>query len=239
MVTDGMVNATGLTTARAQATTGDLTIWINGEQPLSAELVAALGADCDRAEERAGQARVVLQVYGAPAAGWPSDLPIAVLSRWERWLRRLERMPVVTIALAAGDCGGPALDALLATDYRIATPATRLVLPTVTGATWPGMALHRLTQQAGAAAVRRTVLFGVPIEAREALRLGLVDALADDLVLALAGAAELTRGFSGTEVAIRRQLTLDALTTSFDEALSVHLAACDRALRRAASRPDR
>ncbi|KOG89867.1 enoyl-CoA hydratase, partial [Streptomyces varsoviensis] len=38
-------------------------------------------------------------------------------------------------------------------------------------------------------------------------------------------------GLSGKDLAIRRQLLLDARTTSFEDALGPHLAACDRLLR--------
>jgi|SRR5882757_1224407 len=44
---------------------------------------------------------------------------------------------------------------------------------------------------------------------------------------------------SGREPAIRRQLMYDAATTSFEEALGAHLAACDRMLRQASSEASR
>ena len=97
----------------------------------------------------------------SPANRWPRDLTVALVSKWERALRRLERLPAATIAVADGDCGGPALDALLATDYRIASPAVRLIVPVggrgclaghgpVTGS--PGRRVN--------CAARRAVLFG-------------------------------------------------------------------------------
>ena len=96
------------------------------------------------------------------------------------------------------------------------------------------MALYRLTQQGGA--LRRAILFGVPIEADKALALHLIDSLTDDPAAALAVAARLTGGAAGPELAIRRQLISDAATTSFEDALGVHLAACDRVIRRVSAR---
>jgi isomerase DpgB len=221
---------------RVRAITGDLTIQIDGRQPLSAESVTAIGAVCDITEDRGDRNAVVVQVSGAPAASWGRDLSVALVSKWERGLRRLERLPAVTIAVATGDCGGLALDVLLATDYRIAATSARLLVPVEAGATWPGMALYRLCHQAGAAPVRRAVLFGAPIEAEQAQALGLVDELADDAVGALAAAAELGNAFWGSELAIRRQLMLDAAAVSFEDALGRHLAACDRELRRVSAR---
>ncbi|OKI97214.1 enoyl-CoA hydratase [Kitasatospora sp. CB01950] len=214
----------------------DLFLRIDGSRPLSPAAAAAVNAVCDSAEDRNGRGRVIVQVSGAPAGGWADDLTVAQVSKWERALRRLERLPATTLAVADGDCGGIALDALLATDYRIATAAVRLCVPVGDGATWPGMALYRLAQHgSGAAAVRRAVLFGTPIDASDALALHLVDELADNLDDALANAALRAGAVPGAELAIRRQLMLDAASTSFEEALGVHLAACDRVLRRAST----
>lgn len=211
--------------------TGELVIQINGDQPVSDELVAALAGVCDSAEDR--REIVIVHVSRAPGAERASELQLAMVSRWERVLRRLERLPAVTVAVADGDCGGAALDVLLATDYRIASATSRLLLPVVAGATWPGMALYRLTRQAsGAAPARRAVLFGTPITADAALAMGVLDEVADDVRIAFAKAREVAAAVQGTELAIRRQLMTEALTTTFEDALGVHLAACDRALRR-------
>lgn len=213
----------------------DLVIRIDGRQPLSAGPLAALGGACDRAGQRGGASRVIVYVSGAPEGPPAPDITVGLVSKWERALRRLERLPVATIAVAAGDCGGLALDALLATDYRIADRSLRLLIPVQDRTTWPGMGLYRLVHQAGTGAVRRAMLFGASIDAREALDLHLVDELTDDTAEALAAVARLIGVVSGVELAIRRQLISDAFSTSFEEALGVHLAACDRALRRASA----
>jgi isomerase DpgB len=173
-------------------------------------------------------------VSGAPGRRGPGELTVALVSKWERVLRRLERLPALTIAVADGDCGGPALDAFLATDYRIATGTARLVPTVLAGTTWPGMALYRLAQLGAAAPIRRAMLFGTPITGADALALHLVDEITDDPASALAAVGELAATMSGPELAIRRQLMSEASTTGFDEALGMHLAACDRVLRRAA-----
>jgi isomerase DpgB len=214
---------------------GGPVIRIDGSSPLSDECVMTIRVACDSAEDCDSQHPVTVYVSGAPGVLWARGMGVALVSRWERALRRLERLPAITIAVALGDCGGPALDALLATDYRIAATSVRLLMPVEAGATWPGMALYRLSRQAGVSGIRRAALFGDPIEAREALALGLVDEVADDVGAALAAAAGLAASFSGTELAIRRQLMLDAATVSFEDALGRHLAACDRALRRASA----
>jgi len=226
----------GQTTTDLGAAAGGtvLELWLDGARPPDGETVAAVAALCDRAEDLDGDAVVVLHVSGTPSGGdWASALTVKLVNRWEQVLRRLERLPATTIAGAAGDCGGPALDALLATDHRAATASVRLVLPVQAGLVWPGMTLYRLAKQApNAGAVRHAALFGGFIDAREALTLHLVHEVTDDLPAALAAAAARASVVSGTELAVRRQLTLDAQAVGFEEALGTHLAACDRALRR-------
>ena len=79
--------------------------------------------------------------------------------------------------------------------------------------------------------LRRAILFGTPIEAAAAQAMGVVDDVAGNLALALEKAMEVTGAAPGAEVATRRQLMLEAMTTTFEDALGAHLAACDRAMR--------
>ncbi|MGF1425448.1 enoyl-CoA-hydratase DpgB [Kitasatospora sp. LaBMicrA B282] len=217
----------------------ELQLDLDGRAPLSPDTVAALNALCDRAEDAAAHADahaqahapVVLTVTGAPTVAPAGPLPL--VNKWERALRRLERLDAPTVALVTGDCGGVALEALLATDLRIARPGTRLLPAAGPRGVWPGMALYRLANQIGVAATRRTVLLGTPVTAERAVTLGLLDELAEDPAAALADLAATLTG-TGEGPAIRRQLLLDATTTSFEEALGRHLAACDRTLREVA-----
>lgn len=212
-----------------------LAVEVDGRRSLSAGLVTALGAACDSAEDRADRHAVILHVSGTPPGPPGQDVTVALVRKWELTLRRLERLPAATIAVASGECGGLALEAILATDYRIATPSVRLRMSAPARATWPGMGLHRLVRQAGGAAVRRAVLFGDPMSAAEAVAIGLIDELTTDMSAALAAATSLAQAIPGGELAIRRQLMQDALTVSFEEALGAHLAACDHALRQASA----
>ncbi|MFG2378313.1 enoyl-CoA-hydratase DpgB [Streptomyces sp. NPDC048504] len=221
-------------TAAAHPASEEIPLRIDGRQPLSAHTVAAVTAACEAAEDLDGRASVVVHVSGAPGGPLPDGLTVSLVSKWERVLRRLERLPATTVAVADGDCGGPALDVLLATDHRIATTTVRLVVPVEGGGTWPGMALYRLAGHGThAAPIRHAVLYGTPVSAADALALHLVDELTDDVPEALRLAADRARAVSGTELAIRRQLLHEAAGTSFEEALGAHLAACDRVLRRA------
>jgi isomerase DpgB len=210
-------------------------LMVDGSRPLTLDTIQALNALCDQAEDTGNRAPLVLEVTGVPATA--PTTPLVLVNKWERALRRMERLDLPTFALVAGDCGGTALEVLLATDHRIADRATRLVVCADEAGVWPGMALYRLTNQAGVAATRRAVLFGAAIPAEQALALHMVDEIADDPSAALAGGVERLMASAGAGLAIRRQLMLDASTTSYEEALGRHLAACDRVLRQAGTGP--
>jgi isomerase DpgB len=226
---------TGQDMHEAEAGTGPLVLHVDGSQPLAGDTIAAVGAVCARAEAAAGTAVVVVRVSGSPAGDWVAGLSTKLVNRWEQVLRRLERVPAMTIAAVTGDCGGPALDALLATDHRIAADGTRLLLAMQGGVVWPGMALYRLARQApNATAVRLATLFGKAIDLDDALALHLVHEAAGDVDAAIAVASARAVTVSGAELAIRRQLTADAQNVGFEEALGTHLAAVDRTLRLAA-----
>ena len=199
----------------------------------TAIVVDQVNALCARAE--ATGAPVLLRLGGGKHPAAPYDVAVQAVNRWERALRRLERLPAMTVAAVDGRCAGPALDVLLTVDYRVASATTTLRIPSVGAGPWPGMALYRLANQVGTGRARRMALFGADVTAARAEDWGLLDEVVDD---PLARAAEVvTRSRDGKELAIRRRLLLEAASTSFEDALGAHLAACDRALRRVATDP--
>lgn len=220
------------TTGSALAARADFYLEIDSGQPLTSEVIAAVEQLCDDVEDRAADAAVVLRLGGEwDGEGGPGDVAIHLVNKWERALRRLERLSAVTIAVAHGRCAGLALELLLSCDQRIGTGDLRLTLPVAAGAPWPGMVVHRLANQLGVAKARQLVLFGQEISGTRAVELGVLDELTDDVDRAVDASVTLARGVAGTELAIRRRLLLDATTTSFEDALGTHLAACDRTLR--------
>ncbi|MGY1584958.1 enoyl-CoA-hydratase DpgB [Streptomyces sp. MN13] len=206
---------------------------------LSPALVADLDAFCSRLEDAAAESRAVgvLSLTGRhEERGLLGDdgLDVHLVSKWERALRRMERLAAPTLALAEGECGGVALDALLAADYRIAAPDTVLRLHARPDGVWPGMALFRLASHVGAARLRRVVLFGKPLAAVEARELNLLDEVVEESrrEASVKAATQLLTAFPGAELAVRRRLLIDATSISFEDALGSHLSACDRSLRR-------
>lgn len=214
---------------------------IDSARPLTDELVAEVTEFCDRVEDRAesmadgdGTPVAVIRLRGAgPAGGWPGDVGVHQVSRWEKTLRRLERTRAAKLATVEGVCGGAGLELLLVTDYRVAAPGARFEISAAGGGVWAGMAVHRLVNQLGGARARQLVLFGAGLRAETARQIGLADEVADDPAGTASRCAERARRLAPAGLAVRRQLVLDAGVTSYDEALGAHLAACDQALRRA------
>lgn len=203
----------------------------------SGRALLALTQACDAAGS-AGKSVLMLYLDGdASSRPSPAETPDAqdnvhTVNQWERLVRRIERTTACTIAVASGSWNGLGLSLLLACDYRCAYPDLQLTLRSPSGMLLPGMDLYRLVQQIGVASSRRLVLFGANIEATRALELQLVDSVSiDAAALAEVHARSLDEA-SITDLALRRQLMLEAASAGYDQALGGHLAACDRTLRR-------
>ena len=217
----------------SESTADNFTLRISSGQSLTPELIDAVDALCDRVEDAEGAPAVMISLHGGTdSAQWPGDVGIHLVSRWEKALRRLERLDSPTIAAATGECSGPALEVLLTADLRIGSDD--LVLDTSSGldSVWAGMFIHRLANQLGAARARQLILFGARIDAMQARDIGLIDDIDEDPPAAVARRVSRSGQSMRAALAIRRRLLLDAGATSFEDALGKHLAACDRALRR-------
>lgn len=93
----------------------------------------------------------------------------------------IDQFPVPVIAVIRGYCMGGGMDLALACDYRIAAPNAVFghrgaSLGVMTG--WGGT--QRLPRLIGKARAMQMFLLAEMVKAEEALRIGLVDALADD-----------------------------------------------------------
>ena len=117
---------------------------------------------------------------GADIAEWGELAPLAFGRRWvgeghrvfDRWARL--RQPV--IAVLNGVALGGGLELAATADLRVAEAHAKLGLPESRVGVIPGWSgTQRLVRRAGPQAVRRLVLTGEPMDAAEALRLGLVD----------------------------------------------------------------
>lgn len=195
------------------------------------ELTNKINCICDQAED--SHAVIVLRLTSSSfdLMNKPHQMCIQNVNRWERCVRRLERLPAAVIAMISGTTSGPALELLLAADYRIATTNVQLSMTNNNGSIWPGMLIHRLVNQIGVTRSRQFLIGSHKMTAQQAIEIGLLDELSNTEQAVQAAASRLGL-MPGTEWAICRQLISDATTMTFEDALGAHLAACDRELRR-------
>jgi isomerase DpgB len=214
---------------------------LSGNEILSSELVLHLNQACDYMEASRGPA-LLIHIKGTPnpteeAQWWPGrghQVDIHLLTQWEQALRRVERLPSATVSATERQCGPFALEVLLSTDFRLASYDLNIRLQGPAGHVWPGMGLYRLANQVGAARSRRLSLFGANLSAIEAAQLGLIDEVVDQVMpRATTFVQSLPKG-TCADVAVRRRLLLDAIGSTFENALGSHLAACDRLMRQIA-----
>ena len=89
---------------------------------------------------------------------------------------KLQDMPIVTIAAVNGFALGGGCELALACDIRIASNKAKFGQPEVTLGIIPGFAgTQRLARAVGLAAAKELIFTGTPINAQEALRIGLVN----------------------------------------------------------------
>jgi len=102
------------------------------------------------------------------------------IRRGQGVLSRIESLPVPTVALIHGFCLGGGLELALACRYRIASddPATMLGFPEVRLGLHPGFGgTVRSTRLVGPLSAMKMMLTGNPCNARQSLRIGLVDSV--------------------------------------------------------------
>lgn len=103
--------------------------------------------------------------------------------RGQKLLAKLAAMPQLTVAAINGFCFGGALDLALACDRRIASPNAQFAHPgaglgIITG--WGGT--QRLPRLVGTANALEMFFTAAPIAASRALKIGLIDGIADDVL---------------------------------------------------------
>lgn len=99
-------------------------------------------------------------------------------ARGQSVFRRLERLPIPSVAMIDGACLGGGTELALACTYRLASdrPETRIGLPEVQLGIIPGFGgTVRLPRLVGPQAALEMILAGRPVSARRAERIGLID----------------------------------------------------------------
>jgi enoyl-CoA hydratase len=124
--------------------------------------------------------------------------------------RLLETMPKPAIAAINGFALGGGCELALACDLRIASPRAKLGQPEINLGIVPGWGgTQRLARLCGVGVAKDLILSGRTVDAEEALRLGLVNELADEsLERARELAAQLAAKSPGALAAAKRAINL-------------------------------
>ena len=114
---------------------------------------------------------------GAQDPQWRSRNQAAI----RRAMETLARAPKPVIAQIEGDCIGGGCGLSLACDFRIATPSARFgITPAKLGLVYSLHDTKLLVDLVGPSAAKRILFTAQLIDAAEALRIGLIDELAED-----------------------------------------------------------
>ena len=150
--------------------------------------------------------------------------PAEKLTQWLAFangiFNRLEDLPVPTVSAISGYALGGGCECVLATDFRIATPDTRIGLPETKLGIMPGFGGSvRLPRLLGADSALEIIAAGKDIDAAQALKLGLVDAVVAAEKLHAAALSVLKEAIAGQQAwRERRQPKLEPLKLSKIEA---------------------
>ncbi len=133
---------------------------------------------------------------------------------------RLEDLPLPTISLINGYALGGGCECVLATDFRIATPDARIGLPETKLGIMPGFGGSvRLPRLLGADRALEMIVTGTALNAKEALKAGLVDAIIAPDTLRAAAVTMLQQAVKGNlNWQERRQPKLEPLKLNAIEA---------------------
>jgi enoyl-CoA hydratase len=208
---------------------------LNRPDALNALNAALLGELADGLDWAATSSARALLITGAGGRAFCAGADIAELrgrsvsdikrdsERGQALFRRLDRLPLASVALINGYAFGGGLELAMACTFRLATPNARMGLPEIKLGVIPGYGgTQRLPRIVGEARALELIMTGRAIDAEEAHRIGLVARVlsGDPLDAAMAFAREFTR-FSLPALGLAREAVQRALTTTLGEGLRI------------------
>jgi enoyl-CoA hydratase len=194
---------------------------------LSVQLVTELAEAAERVAAEPDVAVVLVRGHGRSfCAGLDLDMfaregmPPEFYARQERAFRCLETMEKTVIAAIHGHCLGGGVQLAAACDIRVASRGAVLGLPAIDEGLFPGLAPYRLPRLIGKGRAASLILTGRRLDPQEALAIGLVDHVVDDLDGELAALAEVYARAPRQAAAASKRLMALAYDAPFVEALA-------------------
>ncbi len=135
-------------------------------------------------------------------------------------IKLLEDVPFVTIAAMNGGAYGGGLELALACDFRMAVPSAKIGLTETSLGIIPGAGgTQRLTRLIGPAKAKQLIFTAEPISAEEALKLGIIEEVAADVLSAAIQLALRMAKNAPLALKAAKQAINKALDLSIDEGL--------------------
>jgi enoyl-CoA hydratase/carnithine racemase len=132
-------------------------------------------------------------------------------------IERLAALPIPTIARVHGPCFGAGVALAMACDLRVAGPqASFAITPAKFGISYPQEDVARLVALVGPGQARRLLLTALPIDAAEAVRIGLADLVTDDEAETTRIEGAMLDGSPDSHAALKRGIALAAGGTATD-----------------------
>lgn len=173
-----------------------LTVSLNRPQTINAmtpEMMDDLSALCDELQANQ-EVRVV--IFTGVGKGFSSGIDLklfmqllsdstqdelrVMIRRWQDTFNKIEALPQITIAAVNGVCFGMAVEMIVTCDFRISSSRAMFGLPEVKYGILPDLGgITRVTRLVGPAWAKEIILRGRNVSAMEALRVGLVNRVAD------------------------------------------------------------
>lgn len=208
-----------------------------GGNCINVQMVSDLTDVCDQLEDGKEASHVVIRgAGGAFSKGvdfgdfHPSKpMDIHGFNKWEKICRRLERLPMTTVAMVDGPAIGGGFQLLLTCDLRLATAESTFQMPEVHLGFLPGMATFRLAKYIGLGRAKRIMLTAETLTAQTAFDLGIIDHI-DTPEAALAWADEALGPKHSVAVELARRLLNESFSDSWEDAIGHFLAAQHRSI---------
>ncbi len=114
---------------------------------------------------------------GASVQDHVGERAVTMLQRFHECFRTLARLDIVTVAFVRGAALGGGCELALACDFVLASDRARFGQPEINLGVFPPVAAYQLSRQVTPRKGLELLLGGEPIDAREAERLGLINAV--------------------------------------------------------------
>jgi cyclohexa-1,5-dienecarbonyl-CoA hydratase len=156
---------------------------------------------------------------GADVADHARDRAPRMLAAMHAVVRALRALPQPTIALVDGRCLGGGCELALACDLVVASPRATFGQPEIDLGCFPPVAAALVPRLAGRRAAE-LVLLGAPVSATDALAMGLVSRVTDELEAEGRRLADALAAKSGTALAAAARALRAGTDGTLDEALA-------------------